>query len=163
MRGPGQEYAMSKILVPIILAAGLVLPFHAFAKSAGDCPASNSDMMRHFGRSLLKADGVLIRGESDPAGVSDDDIKAAIAGIESGISCGSLVFDDCNLELLPPRLREEPALFRQHMQNFVDALTVYKNMFAAQLLLPPSERNFSEIAKQKRVVLDVVNEAHRDL
>ncbi|MBX3023254.1 MAG: hypothetical protein KF799_16385 [Bdellovibrionales bacterium] len=142
---------MPYILTGLLLVAGFSAP--AFGLG---CPQSSSELMSHFGRSLRRADMLALT----PSAANAETLAAAVAGIESAIECGRLTIEDCGMQLLPPRLQENPHGYRAFMTEFLARLADYRALFIDQQALPEEQRDFSLIAQMRLIIQEIVNRAH---
>src|SRR5262245_29416735 len=103
-----------------------LLLFASLAKA--ECPQNSPELMRFFGWSLTKA--TMLSRTVNPETVDQNELQAAIAGIDSAAVCAERAAEPaCSELLIPERLRSKGDAYRALMLEFAQRLREYSELF----------------------------------
>ncbi|PIS10086.1 MAG: hypothetical protein COT73_11235 [Bdellovibrio sp. CG10_big_fil_rev_8_21_14_0_10_47_8] len=160
----------------LILILSLIAPF-ALAENM-ECPRGSKEnelvlarVMRNFGRFTLNADSVALKSQQSSEDIQDKSLQEARRDLAIAAVCAETVLNNPTGDLLPEKAHQLQGQERQvfvrdfleFMARFHDALLQYQAAFDQALKVSPHQRSFSEIQKNKRMIDDLANEAHRHL
>lgn len=156
----------------------VILLIALISVNAAACPLGAHDdhltldqVMLNFGRFLNPADLAALKGHNRADTVSDADLAEAVSGIAAALDCADAVLGDKTGTLYPPKYFSLQGnardaylqLFLSDMDNFRQALAVYKRDFVALQKAAPASRDFTEADEQRQDVDDLATTAHGDL
>lgn len=149
-----------------------------FPEIAFACPLGSretrleiSRVMRNFGRFLLKAEQAANDGIQRPQSVTDQQITAAIEGIQVAQSCARAALEARSDELLPAKAGQLQGAererylekYRSHMAEFASSLDDFKSLFEGLLKTEKDRRDFGAANIKRAEIRERANKAHGEL
>jgi hypothetical protein len=161
-----------QMLSASLLAALCLTSLSTYAQcplGQGETTLSIHRVMRNFGRFIMEADMISLKGVNPNETVKDSEIQTAIVKLGYVIDCAQAVLDHPTGEILPDEasklsgdaLKEYIDDFLYFMTDFRDEVTQYRELLKKILTLKPEERDFHPVRDKSKEIDELVEHAHK--